>query len=344
MKINSASIPDSITYVCKKELSVNVGCAWDIDHYDDNNNDKENVLPAFPIETGNKSSEKTAKKWTRNNTDGVLHIFKNEPIKNVRVLSLESRGEGGRAYKALIDRFYIDLREDVLMDTILKSGISKGGILGGDYIWVKINSQIKLVRIGSEIYDLISEFHAKKDIKPISKNQLEIGGIYQNRKKEKVIFIGYGQNIVFKDNTKKCDSITFDFEYSKKKNVLVFFEYYNFQSDIKNEQDFKKSCKLTTADGNFRIRLVNDNNYIEKVGNISVPTNLINTIRERALSKIRQDVLEFTDNISPKKNYNKINSSILRSNIIYYSKFLNLYQTGDDSFEIFDVKKLLTFS
>jgi hypothetical protein len=85
--------------------------------------------------------------------DPTITTHFNNPITNIRVAGLETRGNGGRAYKVVIDDlYYFDLREDVLLEAMIECGINKGGILNGEYIWVKIRSHMKLIRVGSPLH------------------------------------------------------------------------------------------------------------------------------------------------------------------------------------------------
>src|ERR1022692_5297132 len=124
------SIPKKICYVFSDEIDAAVGCNWDINWTNNEENDsskslKEKVLPAFPTEDGNEKTLKTAKAWAEQTNYGQkqkvskTEVVDNDPIKNIRIFSLEERGQGGRAYKVLAGKYYLDLREDVMMDTLL---------------------------------------------------------------------------------------------------------------------------------------------------------------------------------------------------------------------------------
>ena len=86
----------------------------------------------------------------------VIETVRNGNITDVKIIGLESRGNGGRAYKVIVNKKYIcDFREDVLMETIEKFGIGKGGVLKGTYIWIKYSGNTKLILQESELHKQI---------------------------------------------------------------------------------------------------------------------------------------------------------------------------------------------
>jgi hypothetical protein len=129
---------------------------------------KYQVHSAFAVDADNEKRVRTAMEWSRKYTRKVVvgetHLdpFKvpNSPITDLRILSMEIRGEGGRAYKIITpERRMFDLREDVLLDAILHTGIKKGGVLPGHYVWVRYApTNSKLMRLGSKgIREMVPE-------------------------------------------------------------------------------------------------------------------------------------------------------------------------------------------
>lgn len=357
-KVAVGSIPEKISYVYSDQHEVSVGCEWDINWHDVEDAPKtvkKQVTPAFPIDSKDEKGKSRAIAWATSGWDVTTrqHVTKkhsikevnNTPITNVKVLSLEQRGQGGRAYKALIDNFYVDLREDVLVDTLLQSGVEVGGILKGEYIWAKMGSQMKLVRIGSELHRLIVEFDSKKDIKPVGKKDLEIGGIYQDRKKNRAIFIGYVNTTLFTSINKKNltyyekrnRKATFDFSIKQIKKSLLFYSLYDYTP---LEDSLKK---MKHSDNTYSYDITKTHTYIEKVGQAVIPNGIIQFLRDKAVKDAKNKVLEYTGHNAPKVGYQKIDDSYLEEHIEYNSRHLNLCPYGE-TVEPFDVKKLLLFS
>jgi hypothetical protein len=362
-KVAVGSIPKEVCYVSSEQQEVSVGCSWDIGGWydaDDENNTavgKEKVFPTFPIENGDEKSFKRAKEWAESHhayysdkpkkITAESVVVENKPIKKVRLLSLEERGNGGRAYKALIDgKYYVDMREDVLMDTILKTGVDAGGILRGEYVWAKMGSQMRLVRVDSELYKLITEFESKKDLKPVGKNDLEVGGIYQDRKKNKSIFVGYVNTCVFSqenstpnyyDREKRVSD--FKFKHTLIKKGLLFFDV---PAHEKNVDSWAK--KMKTEDNSYYFKIKKTHTYIEKVGEVSLPKNIISSLRDKALKEIKNNILKYTGHIPTEKGYGKPDSWTLSSNLCYGSDHFNMTSIDEPPVEPFDVKKYLVFS
>jgi hypothetical protein len=203
-------IPKQITYVSGPQtlMEIDLGADETTDKQE-----KQLVSPTF-VSTTDKTLI-TARKWighkrireynpeTReyyHDHSPVLELtVDNKPIDNIRIIGLERRGNGGRAYKILIDDLYlVDLREDVLMDTMNQHGIDPGRKLKGRYIWAKIGSQTKLIMVEGEVEkELQKTTEIKEKQQEIESKDLVVGGIYKMKSKA-MIFFGY--DIVSKQN------------------------------------------------------------------------------------------------------------------------------------------------
>lgn len=364
-KVAVGSIPQKICYVYSVKRDVSVGCPWDIEFWNSKSLGeesadakikyaKESVYPTYPTDASDENAISKASQWAdhayengnRITVEVKKHEVENEPVKNIRLLSLELRSQGGRAYKAVIDdQFYVDLKEDVLMDALLQTGVMPGGKLQGEFIWVKLRSQLKLVRVGSELHRLVLEFDSKKDTKPISKNELEVGGIYQTRKKEKALFLGYVNTTQYtiaaiKDQ-KKYDYLRQpDFKYYHKniKKAMLFYELYDYETLEKNLKG------LTQPDSDYRFVIKKTHSYLDKINQIELNKNIINTIRLRSLAKIKDLMLEYTGHKAPKQGYAKTSGIYLEQMIANLAEKINMYPFGETKVEPFDVNKYLTYS
>jgi hypothetical protein len=357
-KVAVGSIPEKITYVFAEQVEVAVGCEWDISWYENDDGPKtvkQKVTPAFPVDSTDTKTMARAISWAT--SDGWDYDTKqrkvkkhdskeleNKPLKEVKVLSLEQRGQGGRAYKALIENFYVDLREDVLMDTLLQAGVEPGGILKGEYVWAKMGSQMKLVRVGSELHRLIVEFDSKKNVKPVGKKDLEIGGVYQDRKKNKAIFVGYVNTVVFKSLSDKPsyqrrgEKVTFEYKQNPIKKAMLFYDVYDFEKMEKNIKDMKKSER------DYSYKIKKSHTYIEKVDQVKIPDDIIEYLRNKATKEAKEKILEYTGHKAPKDNYQRIDGPYLEEHIAYSSDHLNMYPYGGKEVDPFEVKKFLLFS
>jgi hypothetical protein len=354
-RVPTGSIPEKICYVFSDEQEVPVGCEWDISWYDNDDEDKktvkEMVLPAFPADNSDEGMLSKAKSWAEQSyynqpkKTSQAKVVDNKPINNVRIMSLEHRVNGGRAYKAAIDKFYVDVREDVVMDAILKEGISPGGILNGKYVWAKLISQMKLVRVGSELHNLVVEFESKKDFKPIGKKDLEFGAVYQDRKKNKAVFLGYVNTTTFdvplvpgQSWSERSKNVEFKFKTSFLKKYLLFYTIAAYDGTNKAVK------KIMSKDNSYYFNIRKTHNYIEKVGEVIIPKDIVTSLRNRATKEAKEDILEYTGHKAPKNNYQAIDAWNLQQRVAYNSKFLNLYPFEGTVVEPFDIKKFLIFS
>jgi hypothetical protein len=144
----------------------------------------------FVTDSTNTTTNETAKRWSnlKNPTEASVP---NSPLKNVVIYNLEHRSEGGRAYKVTIDNKYqFDLREDILMDVIKNVGIQAGGKLNGEYIFATVSSQMKLIRVGSDIHTGILDYVNTKTSPALK--ELVPGTIYNSPKQSLwgVLYLG----------------------------------------------------------------------------------------------------------------------------------------------------------
>ena len=163
---------------------------------------------AFVTDAASKTALDTAKDWA----DGyrgagatktpMIVTCPNAPIPHLRVVNLEERGEGGRAWKVLTpENWYVDFREDVFLD-VLKAKCTmvthpNGGLLiQGPFKWVKYGTQMRLALINSDLYREIEAYEAAiKSPKPKKIKNLIVGGIYTTDPRFKdtvypVVFLG----------------------------------------------------------------------------------------------------------------------------------------------------------
>lgn len=147
------------------------------------------VPAAFPVLDG--SPSETAKYWAG---EGYKEYRYQNTFDDVRILDLDRRSQGGRAYKIIIKvedghEFICDLREDTLLDVIKNSSIERGGYLLGNFSWVMVGSQCTLVRIGSDIWNEAQKQNVAKAAKKIPNASLKFGHLYMTAGGDLAIFI-----------------------------------------------------------------------------------------------------------------------------------------------------------
>ena len=164
------------------------------------------VTKVFVTDKESKSQQKTAATWAKkynheycketqtwkelNKKVETLDI-KNKPFSGLQILDIEYRASGGRAYKCRTSEgWYIDVREEVILDTMIHEGIHKGGHMKGQFIWVINGMQIKVIRVGSSTYKKALEDSKWKKPEKIKISELEYGGVYQTLSGNIGIYLG----------------------------------------------------------------------------------------------------------------------------------------------------------
>jgi len=81
-------------------------------------------------------------------------IRPNKPMTGLVLTDIDVRMEGGRAYKVInpADNSLFDIREDQMLQAILKYGIQPGGLIGGEWVWGYNHVQIKCYLTDSTEY------------------------------------------------------------------------------------------------------------------------------------------------------------------------------------------------
>jgi hypothetical protein len=194
-------IPKKLKFYCRPETKI--GFRWSDVEFEDPSAADISAIPVFIADAENLKTQKTAADWAgrghwrgdpitgkRVNVSEPYTVSEcdNLPVKSVRIIGLDIRGNGGRAYQALVDEKYlVDMREDVMLDTMLNVGMGLNATLPGEYIFAQIASEMKLIRVGSKLHELMIETTSFGEKAPISK--LIAGRIYASKTK-KVLYLG----------------------------------------------------------------------------------------------------------------------------------------------------------
>lgn len=169
----------NVTYALKKPIP-----------YKDLAGNDIQVMPTFPYNPDSKTQPRTAKRWASQGWWGGREVFpapefatKNEPF-SIRVVGLEKRAEGGRAYKIIdADGKLMDLREDQVLEAINTQGIKPGGEILGPFQWATRGSQMTLMLVGGKEWTRMKEETDAKEltqkIKTITASKLVVGGLYK---------------------------------------------------------------------------------------------------------------------------------------------------------------------
>jgi hypothetical protein len=199
--MSNGYLPKKVTYVCSSPETIDV---YDDEDICEKKIASHKVSPTFPVEDGKKLD--AAIKWTKLKNPR-METLDNSPIKSIIVCNLEERGNGGRAYKVIVDnKFYVDMREDVILDTMINCGIEKGAILKGEYVWAKYGSNMKLVRVGSSLHAHFANGIDTSTVKELASSEIVVGGIYEMKSGVKRMYLGAFYKIleIYGNLLKKC--------------------------------------------------------------------------------------------------------------------------------------------
>jgi hypothetical protein len=273
-------IPDSVTYIhagnaCEVSTnwqSINVPISPGV-----------MVIDAYPAPSDNEKVIESGKVWAGYKTKTpVISTRKNDPIAGVRVIMLEKRGEGGRAYKVITpDGFYFDLREDVLLDTMLREGIEKNGVLGGTFIWGYIGSQMKLVRVGSELHNALKVANENSKKVKLSRKDFKIGGVYKSKAGIVKVFLGNVDTVELEDIN--GNNGTF-----KRENYMLWYDARSITDILLLEKvitDLKRPAYNVGQCGIHWVVVTKQHSFIEKIGQIVINIDILKTLKERALDE-----------------------------------------------------------
>ena len=317
MKIRSGHIPVDIVYIFG--APVRVTRRWDEADQPEDELTYTEVTPAFVSDADNQKTISTGMKWASNTcskwnpttrqvevTGTVQKIKKeNQPISGIKVIGLEHRGEGGRAYKVVTpDGFYFDLREDVLLDTMLTRGIQPGGVLSGEYQWARVRTEMKLVRDGSQLYTALLEAGERSILVSIPKAKFEVGRIYESKQGERGVFLGYITTEAWKLDWPNGTS-SFRNMYmktgdkptlvSKKLNRhMLWFDVSHWSLKDKKidptPQLFQQA--LLSSDLSHHFKLRSSHAMIRAVGSVDVPTDIVEQVRQKAIGAFQKKAHE----------------------------------------------------
>ncbi len=183
-------IPEKLKYVRKK--------AVEIAQYDSHRvgeSKKRMVRETFVVDASNPKTLATAIGWAKGYQQGDDHYdiveVPNTPIEAIEIVGLSRRGRGGRAWKVLIDgAYYVDLREDVLLEALINGTGVEEAHLKGPFIWASSGQGLKLTRRKSSDHKEAERRQVRHKTK-VKKADLEIGGVYENVTGSRYTFLGY---------------------------------------------------------------------------------------------------------------------------------------------------------
>lgn len=316
--MKTGNIPKNLTFFVKEPQSV----YWRWDDVDNAPEKQFTVNPCYISDSENKKTLKTGEEWHKSyryeyvnkqhtRIDSVKHFqftVPNVPFRNLRIITLEIRDQGGRAYKVCADigghkNLYFDMREDVLLDIIFENGIDKGGIINAEFIFARVNASMKAIRVGSALHAKMIEATTYHDVKPLDK--LEVGGIYES-KTGKSVYLGefYTRDLKFK-------SSPVDSRYMRHRNLTgteeIINGYYIDVDELTRADKCYVFCKIYEHAPDklhdFAISIVKTHSYKKKAGTMTIPENFVMEMKDRVMKTERFFVHPKIFNLSETRGY-----------------------------------------
>lgn len=282
----SGNIPQQITILTRKPITV----------------EGVEVMPAFVSDASNNKTLETGRSWAKEsyyNSSGKGKEYvgrENKGGEGYRILDLVVRSEGGRAYKVVSpEGFYVDLREDVLLDTIQEVGISPGGVLNGSYLFATVGSQMKLIREGSALHKELIGATARRNSKKISSKDLEVGGVYATVGGSQFVFGGLVDTVEIKSKynsgyNRGRYSSGYTFSPPKPlKNAQLWLGTTNFEEGMTTyEEAYGRKYDATYQYLYFSVDVIKDKKVLEKVGQLTSPTDYIQFVKDKTAVKLAE--------------------------------------------------------
>jgi len=249
------------------------------------------VIPVFIVPADSDRFIKTAKKWQT----GSSFIIENEPISNLRIVGLDKRIGGGRAYKVIYPPNYlVDLREDVLLDIIYNCGIDIGGKINGDFVWFLNHSQMKLIRTNSQLYNSFkSNYHG---LSIILNKDLKVGSIYCSKTGSPQLFLGFISTLFFTPHwvINRLDRTGTIYRSSlKQKKLLLWFSIKELKKASSLIGKFNKFISWDTSERfSHRIILSSNHSMVKELDSINLSDDIIYFTRDILRNEIRNSIIE----------------------------------------------------
>lgn len=150
------------------------------------------VSPTMPTDADSQAQRATAEGWASEGRQLPFTVreTENAPF-NIRIIGLEARGEGGRAWKVITeDGLLFDMREEVLLEASMTCGIAAGGVPNGEFIFAREGSQMKIIRVGSDIHGEFTAAETRRTSSSIKKGDLKPGAFYRTRGPACILYFG----------------------------------------------------------------------------------------------------------------------------------------------------------
>jgi len=168
----------------------------------------------------------------------------NKPFANIRLWTIDTREEGGRAYKFIDENGrYFDMREDTFLEAVFNNEvhtINGRVMLTGQYIWVRAHSQMRVCRVGSMMHQGLLEAKRRKNLPKINGKTQKLGGVYKDKAGKMYVYMGRIRNK--QDNKLQWAYVDLREPYRSKKNAAnEKWHQMTIQEKFDHEREYRKS-------------------------------------------------------------------------------------------------------
>ena len=152
--------------------------------------EKVTVRRSYVGDTRNSGTKQTGQNFIGATEGSTVATKPNEPIQYVQLINSSGGYRRNHAWHVLIDEtYFVEMTDGTLMEAV-QHGRAQDGKLYGPFIWARVSSGLRLIRVGSKIYkDLIAQTERIKS-KAIRRTELVVGNIYQAENGSFGIFLG----------------------------------------------------------------------------------------------------------------------------------------------------------
>lgn len=219
----------------------------------------------------------------------------NKPFKSLRIISYEKRNEGGGAFKGIADnRWYIDLRTDTLLDILINHSIHHGEVQGAEFVWARVGSQAKVVRVGSSLHDKLIEATKTNSAKPPKATDLQVGDVYEAKNGDKGVFMGWVSTIKMTHEGSTSYSSPYRSPHGYNEHTVTLERVPKIQCWYLvrkwDEESVEKSLKELEP---YRVTLKKSSSLRRKLSSVKLPTNWMEKVRAKVEERLNSVKTEY---------------------------------------------------
>jgi hypothetical protein len=231
---------------------------------------------------------------TRTATTQAVEI-ENAPMKELQVIVNSFVGDRTGFYVRTPEGYFFDIANDVLLDTISAVGIQPGGYLPGEYIWATVEGIIKIVRVGSSLFESVMEANERHVLTTLPKKGLQVGCIYESQTGSRGIFLGSvvteSWELVWPTKDRRFNKPSLAI---KPRRSTLWFEVSNWSVNDKTTGPmvslFNTALSEPLLSTSFKLKT--SNKVVRSIDSTPVPEDVVEQVRVKAVRLYQQRFAE----------------------------------------------------